>query len=198
MAELILRKVEAESPVERWGQRILSEADGLRVLADRFLSLSKPFDPQKSRCDAGKLLARAIQLCGAPAQARGVAVSIHWESEPPVFRADEGLLVQAVSNLVRNAIEFSSGGQQVWVSAGAQKGELRIQVEDSGPGIASELLESGKLFKPFISKRESGTGLGLSIVQRAINAHGGAVSCRNLEGGGACFEIRLPMTTVED
>lgn len=198
LSELIVRKAEEGTPVERWGQRILSEADGLRVLVDRFLSLSKPFDPQKVRCDADKAVARAVQLCATLAQAREVTVAIHWESAPPVFRADEGLLVQAVSNLIRNAIEFSISGQTVQVSANAEGGELHVRIEDTGPGIAPELVESGNLFKPFISKREGGTGLGLSIVQRAINAHGGTVSCRNRESGGACFEIRLPLLTVED
>ncbi len=198
LAELILRACPEEGSVSRWGQRIFSEADGLRVLVDRFLSLSKPFDPQKSRCDAGRILARAIQLCGPVAQAKDVGIGSHWESEAPVFRADEALLVQALSNLIRNGVEFSSPGQTLEVTAKTEGEELCIRVEDAGPGIAPELVESGVLFKPFISKRDGGTGLGLSIVQRAVTAHGGQVSCRNRASGGACFELRLPLFTVGD
>jgi two-component system sensor histidine kinase PilS (NtrC family) len=62
-------------------------------------------------------------------------------------------------------------------------------VQDSGPGISSQILE--KIFNPFFTTRDSGTGLGLAIVHRIVEAHDGTISVTNADGGGARFEIRI-------
>ena len=74
--------------------------------------------------------------------------------------------------------------------------QYRIQVRDSGPGIADNVI--GKIFDPFFTTRmnEKGTGLGLSICRGLIEKHGGELTARNHPDGGAVFEIRLPLNKL--
>jgi signal transduction histidine kinase len=68
---------------------------------------------------------------------------------------------------------------------------LRIEVADSGTGIAPEVLS--RLFTPFATKnKNTGTGLGLAMAQKAVVSHDGAITARNASDGGACFTITLP------
>ena len=67
--------------------------------------------------------------------------------------------------------------------------QIEIDVCDNGPGVPAAL--APRLFEPFFTTRDQGTGLGLAIVHRIVEAHDGTIVARNLEGGGAEFEIRV-------
>jgi len=108
--------------------------------------------------------------------------------------ADPGRLEQVFRNLIDNAICFSPVGQTVTVAArelernGARW--IEIEVRDQGPGFNEADLP--RVFEPFFTRRQGGTGLGLSIVRRMVEEHGGRVSARNSEGGGAIVHVELP------
>ena len=65
-------------------------------------------------------------------------------------------------------------------------------MEDEGPGVSPG--DAQRVFEPFFTTRTTGTGLGLAVVQRVVRAHGGTVSVGQRQGGGARFELRLPLT----
>ncbi len=104
------------------------------------------------------------------------------------------LLRRVVRNLLENARRYGNGEVVVRLSL---DGELAvIQVSDSGPGVPENLQE--RIFEPFYrlpgaSERNGGVGLGLSLVKSIALRHSGTVKCSNQEGGGACFEVRLPL-----
>jgi signal transduction histidine kinase len=111
---------------------------------------------------------------------------------------DEGLLRQALLNLVRNAAEACAGvvaGGQVLVKGelvrAGDGGSQRIMILDNGPGIEESAL--GKLFRPFYTTKADGTGLGLAVVQKIIIQHGGQVEVHNRPEGGAAFTVTLPV-----
>ncbi|MCA9573675.1 MAG: hypothetical protein KC656_37845, partial [Myxococcales bacterium] len=141
-------------------------------------------------------------LGGVPVPS-GVAVVV--EGGQGVIECDRTLIVQAVSNLLRNAIDAMEscepGGRAHTLVLGARPeragGEscVVLSVTDSGPGIPPEVVD--RMFNPFFTTRAAGTGLGLAIVHRIVDAHGGSVRVRNLaaEGEGrrgACVELVLP------
>ena len=103
-------------------------------------------------------------------------------------------LKRALSNLIGNAIKY---GGDAAVILKAEDHTLSIQVCDSGPGLAPELLE--KVFDPFYrvegsrSRETGGTGLGLAVVRSVARAHGGEAYMKNRQGGGLCAELRLPI-----
>jgi C4-dicarboxylate-specific signal transduction histidine kinase len=67
-----------------------------------------------------------------------------------------------------------------------------LDVEDNGTGISAEI--SDHLFEPYTTTKEHGTGLGLTIVSQTISDHNGFTRFRNLDSGGVCFTIELPVT----
>lgn len=103
------------------------------------------------------------------------------------------LLRRVIRNLLENARRYGFGEVQLKLS---RDGALAlIQVCDRGPGVPPELQE--RIFEPFYrlpgaSERDGGVGLGLALVKSITQRHGGNVQCTNQEGGGACFEVRLP------
>ena len=111
------------------------------------------------------------------------------EVEPTSARvqADATLLVQALRNLVDNALQWARS--KVHVSVRARDAMIDVRVQDDGPGVPAELLP--RLFQPLATSRPDGTGLGLSLCRRIAERHGGAL-CYSFEGG-ACFTLSLPV-----
>lgn len=117
--------------------------------------------------------------------------SIEVDAEPGLLvRADAHHLEQVVTNLVRNAEKY--GGDRVRVVAGRDGDEVLISVVDNGDGVPDELQPT--LFEPYTqaSSDKGGIGLGLSITRKLVEANAGTVVYRDVEGGGAAFDIRLP------
>lgn len=97
---------------------------------------------------------------------------------------------QTLYNLIDNAVKFTETGE-VGISASVYKGEVMIQVQDSGRGIDPEIMD--RLFEKFASKSNGGTGLGLFVCKKIVEAHGGRIwAAQNKEKGGATFTFTMP------
>ncbi len=108
----------------------------------------------------------------------------------------DGPLGQVLRNLIDNALSFSPPSGEVRVSTQLEGPAARVLVEDDGPGVPAENLET--VFQRFYTSRPRGTafggnsGLGLSIVRQIVEAHGGRVWAENLQPRGARFTVELP------
>lgn len=190
MAELLTRGLESDPKLHGRANTIVEEAVHLEKLISKFLSFAKPFDVERSPCAPISLVARATQLCDRLATERGVTMRRSCSDNlPPIF-VDQSKMSQAISNLIRNAIEAMKGGGTVMVSVRPDDDAVSFTVSDTGPGIHLE--EGEDLFSPFFSKKADGTGLGLSIVHRIVSAHGGTVRFENRDEGGAAFIVSVP------
>ena len=110
--------------------------------------------------------------------------------------ADDVLLRQAFSNLLRNAVEACQGGgvlPSIRVEGALDRthGMARVNVLDNGPGVPADVRD--QIFRPFFTTKKTGTGLGLALVQKIIVTHNGRVLATNSPGGGACFQVTLPI-----
>ena len=106
------------------------------------------------------------------------------------------LLRRAVRNLLENARRHANGAATLTLSL--EGSQVHVRVLDNGPGVPEAYQE--RIFEPFYrlpgaSERDGGMGLGLALVKSIAIRHGGSVHCSNRAKGGACFEIRLPLTT---
>jgi len=124
-------------------------------------------------------------------EAETVRLIFSIEGGDHLLRVQREQVRSGIVSVLENALRVSAPDQTVRVSAKAARSRLDIFVEDQGPGIDEAML--GRLFEPFATNSASGTGLGLAIAKAAIEAHGGQIHARNLNGGGALFHIVLPV-----
>jgi len=110
----------------------------------------------------------------------------------PLIPLDARLLRQALINLCANGVQAMGGDGALDVRVCLDDQALRIDVADSGPGIAEGV--RARIFEPFFTTKATGTGLGLAVVRRIVEAHGGALWVECPDGGGTVFSIRLPIT----
>lgn len=113
------------------------------------------------------------------------------EQEQTELLGNSNAIASALSNLVMNAIQIAGKQSQVDVFFRPVNGELKISVQDSGPGVPKEL--QNKIMEPFFTTRSQGTGLGLAVVQMVCRAHDGRLELISEEGDGACFTMCIPL-----
>lgn len=114
------------------------------------------------------------------------------QSDLPPVQVDVFKLEQALSNVLRNALQaMPDGGRlRVVTRADSANGTVCMTIEDTGPGIPAE--DTARIFRPFYTTKPGGTGLGLAMALRIVEAHGGTLSVRSTQGEGSCFVFTLP------
>ena len=152
-------------------------------------------------CDLNAAVDQSLALLlRAEARRHGVAVRLELAGAPVPVSADRVLLEQVVLNLGLNALQAMQSnpappaGRELLLRTTAEAGQASLQVLDRGPGLAPEI--AARLFEPFFTTRLDGLGLGLNICRSIVESMGGVLRARNREGGGAVFEIQLPLHTV--
>jgi two-component system OmpR family sensor kinase len=198
----ILRRGASESPTdsELARRRIEEESVRMSTLVDDMLLIA--------RLDQGRPLeARPVDLQviarDAAADARAVAPQREITLDAPstvIVSGDDTRLRQVVGNLVRNAIVHTPSSTPVEISVTTQNGSAHLSVADHGPGLPNT--ERDRIFEPFYradasrSRDSGGAGLGLSIVSAVVGAHGGKVRVTETSGGGATFDVELPLAAT--
>ncbi len=128
-------------------------------------------------------------------QLEAIELKVDLPASLPLVPIDAVLVEQLLINLVENAIKYAGSGP-IEVSGRAMDGWLEVTVADRGPGVPAG--SEGRLFEKFYRGADGGgargAGLGLAICRAITTAHGGEISVRNREGGGAVFTVRLPIT----
>jgi signal transduction histidine kinase len=156
-----------------------------RLVADLLIVSGRALGPRQTLDIGGLLRARA----GALAPWSGLRrVTIETAGAGGTLAVDGDALARAIDNLLRNAVEASPDGGTVAVTVADEGPQLRIRVEDDGPGVAAA--RAGELFEPFFTTKAEGTGLGLAISRAIARAHGGDV-LYGREGGHTRFELTL-------
>jgi len=190
MAELLQRQLPDDSALREKSQIIVQEVESLERMVRDFLSFSKTHRLEKLPCSTETLIDRVRRQSERLAREHGVQLEIRAFNAPPQFTGDLSKLVQALGNLIRNAIEVSPEGGSVTLGVRKHSKGVLFEVEDQGPGI--HLQPGENIFSPFVTSRDGGTGLGLSIVHRIVTAHEGEIAHENRKEGGARFEVWLP------
>jgi PAS domain S-box-containing protein len=141
--------------------------------------------------DALEVVKTAIRLIRPQAAEQRVAITLlHPEKEPPPVPLDADKFEQAVLNLVINALEAMPAGGHLTVSATVAGGEFRLSVQDSGPGIPTEI--RAKVFQPYFSTKDKGGGMGLALSEKIVSQHGGHIGYRT-GPEGTTFDITIPL-----
>src|SRR2546425_1827562 len=183
-AELARRRIEEESI------RMTGLVDDMLVLAR--LDQGRPLEQEP--VDLQAIATDAVADARAVAPQRDIKLT---SSGPVIVNGDDTRLRQVLGNLVRNAIVHTPPQTPIDVTLSTEDSVARLSVTDHGPGLDPE--EVDRIFEPFYradpsrSRDSGGAGLGLSIVSAVVTAHGGHVTLRETQGGGATFGVDLPL-----
>jgi two-component system sensor histidine kinase KdpD len=176
---------------------IENEADGLDKLVGNLLDMSRltagAFQLHDELNDleevAGDVAARAYQL------SHQERIRMVFPDDLPLVRFDYGLMLQALGNVVDNALRYEPAGQMVEIRGSARDRQARIAVVNHGPTITPEDREH--LMEPFHHGKDGHVGLGLAIAKGIVEAHHGTLTLEDTPGGGATFIFALPLTSKE-
>ena len=168
---------------------------GLRDLVDSSLSDVRMVanHQRRERLLVTSFLNDIATAAGLHGESRGLQFKIDWVDPALAVDADPQILSSAVMNLLNNAFKYTRPGGRVVLRAHKVNERLRIEVEDECGGIPDS---RGDPFQPFGERRggnRTGLGLGLSIARKAVRAHGGDISIRNVPGQGCIFVIEIPL-----
>jgi CheY-like chemotaxis protein len=143
----------------------------------------------------------ALEAVKPAFDAKGIEVKTDYQAGMRIISGDADRLQQVVWNLLSNASKFTPEGGKVSVSVHEEGGHAQIQISDTGPGISPDFLPH--VFERFrqadgsTTRTHGGLGLGLAIVRHLVELHGGVISVKNGESGGAIFTVKLPLPTGE-
>lgn len=178
-------------------------AEKLRIIVDQvahmenmlrdMLYFTRPLELNLKTQAIGPLVQEAIALCSAVAEKAGVRLTTDIPDNPDLQPSiDRARVLQVVINLLQNAVQASSPGDEVSVSMKTTSSKVKLRVHDQGAGVTQERLE--KIFNPFYTTKQRGTGLGLAISRRIVEAHGGDIKVNSGHGKGSTFEVVLPIS----
>jgi PAS domain S-box-containing protein len=170
------------------------EVSRVENILRQLLDLSRPVNIELGFVDVRELVQGCADLVEPKTAEKGLKIVQRYSRPLPPCKLDAKKLLQALLNLILNAIEVTSEGSRILVFAKRIRvGEnefLELGVRDSGPGVDPAGIS--RLFDPFYTTKAQGSGLGLSNVKRIVEAHEGNVEVRGHRGPGATFVMRLP------
>jgi signal transduction histidine kinase len=140
----------------------------------------------------GELVQSTAGLFKANADEREVNLNVRVENNEEVGGTEVAALRDSLSNLILNALQATSAGGHINISVVGEGRNICISVEDSGAGIPAEIRK--RIWEPFFTTKQRGTGLGLAIVRKRMEEAGGTARLvGSVNGGGARFELRVPV-----
>jgi two-component system nitrogen regulation sensor histidine kinase GlnL len=200
-AQLLERELPSDE-LREYTRVIIGEADRLCALVDSLLGPARPV--RRERINVHEILDRVYRLARAEAPA-GVGIERDYDPSLPLLTLDRDLLVQAMLNLARNAVQALAGRGRLTLRSraltnatiGTERHRVvaSLQFEDDGPGVPPELGET--IFYPLVTARAGGTGLGLAVAQDIATRHGGIIEFDS-RPGHTVFSLLLPMENAHD
>ena len=195
-ASLALARRRSRAELEEGMQVVARQLDWMSRLSDDLLVLARSQRGQvpvrRTPVDLRAVLEGCCEAWLARAAARGIGLTLTAD-DGVVVEVDPDRLSQAVGNLLDNALRHTPAGGSVHIVATVDGPQLRVVVEDSGPGFDAGVLADA--FQPYVrgngDATGSGAGLGLAIVQAVAESHGGGATAENLPGGGARVTVTM-------
>lgn len=184
-----LARVDADDANAECLDDIIHETDRLNGWVSELLLASRSNVELTEHVDLNEVIGAALQGRAGEAALRKITVTFDQTPLPPIV-GSRALLSHAILNAVSNAIEAMTQGGDLRVRTHLpMRDQIKITIEDTGPGIPQHLLQ--RVFHPMFTTKPNGTGLGLALTRRIIERHAGRIDIRNVPGRGALVEMFL-------
>jgi len=206
-AQLLAQKLPDDAGLKEYTDVISSETDRLSSLVGDLLHLGAPPKPTLARVNIHQVLQRVLAVLDSEIQRHQIALNCTFDPSLPDIMADSEQLQQVFLNLIKNAIDAMAtmpvpadqlsihtkmeADYYVMRAGGGAQSYLRVEINDSGPGIAPEVTQH--IFEPFYTTKSTGTGLGLAIAQRIVSDHQGTIRACRREPTGTSVWVSLPI-----
>jgi signal transduction histidine kinase len=203
MAGLLRRKIPDIPDAQAVLTDIIAEAKMANAIVQEVLEFVRPIRLQVEHTGIAEALHAAVSLADTKAARGFIDVNVDVPAELPEIQADHHQLTQLFTNLLINAYEAMEGKGQVVINAstmqqddgGGGREAVRVEVQDSGPGMSSDVADH--VFDPFFTTKAQGSGLGLAIVRKIVDAHDGQIDLRTAPGSGTLVRVTLPVSVRE-
>lgn len=189
-ANALLRNSALDENAREKARIIFEESRRLDVILTNILNFARPTDQELGVFDVEPVIRQTMSLMTMGSGERGIKADTVIEPGLPKVQGNAENLKQCLINLVKNAMEAMPDGGIVTVRAKRNDGTVRIEVEDTGGGIAPEIQD--QVFSPFFSTKHEGAGLGLAMTRKVIEEMGGKVLLRSTLGRGSTITLVLP------
>jgi PAS domain S-box-containing protein len=193
-----LEKIIDDSEGARKAKEIIGEiqsaSNRIESVIRRVMDFSKPSEPKFLQININQPILNAINFSSVTLRKAGIEVNMSLAEDLPQCDADPHLIEQVILNLITNAKEAMKKTvtkKAIHVSSSLRSDQITVTVSDVGPGIP--LYMRKRIFDPFYTTKDGNTGIGLSLCYRIIVDHGGSLTVRDSDLGGAEFKIELPL-----
>jgi signal transduction histidine kinase len=171
------------------------ELQRINAIVTQMMRIASPKSASFATVRLHDLLDRSLQLLQHQSGEKMISVRRNYQAAPDTVRGDDAQLQQVFLNLLLNAIEAMGANGELTVSTeAADGGQLKIQIRDTGTGIAPKHL--ARLFEPFFTTKKNGTGLGLTISKRIALEHQGTIEVQSEIAKGSTFTLSLPVSVA--
>ncbi|MCL4796929.1 MAG: PAS domain-containing protein [Bryobacteraceae bacterium] len=193
-AQMLAKQVHGDEQKSKLLDKIAKQTFRASEIVNSLLNFSRTSSTDFAELDLNRVLRETLSLLEHQFEKAGVQVAVDLAEPLPVIRGNAGKLQQVFLNLFLNArdamAELSGGTLCVATSAGGAS--VRVEIRDTGPGIARDHLD--RIFDPFFTTKSArkGTGLGLSVTYGIVEEHGGSIEADSRPGEGAVFRLEFP------
>lgn len=177
---------------QEYAKVMIKEIDRLNMVVRNLLDFSSPWVDETGDVDLNSMLRRVVELAGVQMLKPEVSVIKHFNEDLPQIQGDESRLIQALLNIVLNALDIVEENGKIEINTNTlpDTDEVEIVIANDGARIPEEFRD--RIFDPYFTTKDEGTGLGLTISSQIIAQHGGRIFLKNSEREMTEFAIYLP------
>lgn len=191
-ARLTRAPADLTARIAKASEIILEESERLEKILANVMDFTRPFRYIKELNDINDVVDGTVNLFKNLLLERQVSISIEKTENLPKVKMDFNQMKQVMLNLIQNSIDAMTDGGSLFVRTWLENSAVCISIGDTGAGFAES--DIPRLFEPFFTTKVSGIGLGLANVKKIIVDHGGSIKASPRPGGGALFEIKMPVS----
>ena len=176
--------------VENAGRVINGALDNVSHILGEMSNYTRDFKLNISEENLCELVGKVVDFALPSFKQKGVNLLLEIKNEPKPVKIDKNKIYQVMLNLLKNALEATDKGKNVYVILDETDNEAIIKVKDEGMGIKQDILP--KIFRAYFTTKEEGSGIGLSLSKNIIEKHGGNITLVSNSENGCEFQINIP------
>jgi two-component system, NtrC family, sensor kinase len=193
-AQMLAKQVAEDTQKSQMLDKIAKQTFRASEIVNSLLNFSRTSTTTFGNVGLNRVIQETLSLLDHQLQKAGIQIRAEYDPELPPVHGNAGKLQQVFLNLFLNARDAMSAGGTLEVRTWSEGAGVRVEVADTGQGIAPEHIH--RIYDPFFTTKAArkGTGLGLSVTYGIIQEHGGSIEVFNRRSGGATFRLELPVS----